>query len=128
MQRRRANLSDWCALIDALGLPLRTFPELPGTRHAAFAFPLLLSEDCPLSRAELSARLEAVGIATRPISGSNLARQPAFSQLPRVRIEGDLSVADAVHERGLFVGQSHAFGKAHGDFLATSLSAAFSTF
>ena len=128
VQRRRANHADWCARIDALGLPLRTFPELPGTRHAAFAFPLLLSEDSPLSRAELSARLEAVGIATRPISGSNLARQPAFSQLPRVRIEGELSVADAVHDRGLFVGQSHAFGTEHGEFLSDSLSAAFSTF
>ena len=79
-----------------------------------FVFPLLLSADSPLSRTELSARLEAAGIATRPISGSNLARQPAFSQLPRVRIEGELPVADAVHERGLFVGQSHAFGPAHG--------------
>jgi CDP-6-deoxy-D-xylo-4-hexulose-3-dehydrase len=123
--RRRSNHADWCARIDALGLPLRTFPERPGTRHAAFAFPLLLSEDCPLSRAELCAHLEAAGIATRPISGSNLARQPAFASLPRVRIEGDLPVADAVHDRGLFVGQSHAFGPAHGELLARTLVSAF---
>ncbi len=123
--RRRANHIDWCARIDALGLPLRTFPELPGTRHAAFAFPLLLSEDCPLTRTQLCAHLEAAGISTRPISGSNLARQPAFKQLVGVRVEGELPVADAVHERGLFVGQSHAFGTDHGTLLASALLSAF---
>ncbi len=123
--RRRSNHADWCARIDALGLPLRTFPELPGTRHAAFAFPLLLSEDSPLSRAQLCTHLEAAGIQTRPISGSNLARQPAFTSLPGVRVEGDLPVADAVHERGLFVGQSHAFGPGHGEKLAAVLKTAF---
>jgi CDP-4-dehydro-6-deoxyglucose reductase, E1 len=123
--RRRANHIDWCARIDALGLPLRTFPELPGTRHAAFAFPLLLSEDCPLTRAQLCAHLEAAGISTRPISGSNLTRQPAFKRLVGVRVEGELPVADAVHERGLFVGQSHAFGADHGTLLARTLLSAF---
>ena len=31
----------WCAAIADLNLPLRVFPELPGTEHAAFAFPML---------------------------------------------------------------------------------------
>ena len=125
VQQRRANHIDWCARIATLGLPLRVFPELPGTRHAAFAFPMLLNEDSPISRAELSSRLETKGIVTRPISGSNLTRQPAFAALPRVRIEGSLEVADAVHERGLFVGQSHAFGSEHGELLAEALVEAF---
>ncbi len=126
MARRRANHADWCSKIAALNLPLRVFPEPPGTRHAAFAFPILLDEDCPLSRAELCRRLEARRISTRPISGSNLARQPAFSQLPGVRVEGALPVADAIHDRGLFVGQSHAFGPGHGTLLAAALEEALS--
>ena len=73
---RRANHTAWCEAINGLGLPLRVYPELPGTTHAAFAFPMLLDEDSPLDRATLSAKLEAMGIATRPISGSNLIRRP----------------------------------------------------
>lgn len=123
--QRRANHARWCAAIDALGLPLRTFPELPGTTHAAFAFPMLVAQDSPLDRGTLCARLEARGITTRPISGSNLARQPAFTRVPGARIEGTLDVADAVHERGFFVGNSHAFGDAQGDVLIEGLKAAF---
>jgi len=122
---RRANHARWCAEIDSLGLPLRVFPELPGTRHAAFAFPMLISPESTLDRATLCARLEARGVDTRPISGSNLARQPAFAQVPGARVEGDLKVADAVHDRGFFVGQSHAFGDAQLDLLCTALRAAF---
>ena len=125
LARRRQNHRDWCAAIEGLGLPLRVFPELPGTTHAAFAFPMLLDADAPLSRAELSARLEAQGVSTRPISGSNLTRQPAFSRLPGVTVAGALPVADAVHERGIFVGQSHAFDAGHGALLVEALRRAF---
>jgi hypothetical protein len=39
-----------------------------------------------------------------------------------VRVDGPLDVADAVHERGLFVGQSPAFGPGHGALLARALA------
>lgn len=125
VDQRNRNHAAWCARIDALGLPLRVFPEPAGTRHAGFAFPMLLDRDSPLDRAELCRRLEARGIQTRPISGSNLARQPAFAMVPGARVEGALPVADAVHERGLFVGNSHAFDDRHGQRLADALQAAF---
>jgi CDP-6-deoxy-D-xylo-4-hexulose-3-dehydrase len=122
---RRRNHAAWCEAIDALGLPLRVFPELPGTLHAAFAFPMLLDADSPLDRAQVCARLEARSIATRPISGSNLIRQPAFPNVVGARVEGKTPVADAVHERGFFVGQSHAFDAAHLDRLIDGLREAF---
>ena len=122
VRRRSENHASWCRMIDGLGLPLRVFPGLPGTRHAAFAFPVLLDEDAPMDRAALCARLEEAGIQTRPISGSHLARQPAFQRLPSARVEGPTPVADAVHERGFFVGQSHAFGDRQGSLLADQLS------
>ncbi len=121
---RSANHEAWCAAVTDLGLPVRAFPAAPGTSHVGFGFPLVLSEDAPLSRAELCAFLEARGIATRAISGSNLARQPALRHLPRVRVEGSLPVADAVHERGLFVGQGHTFGAEQRDLLCAALRAA----
>jgi CDP-4-dehydro-6-deoxyglucose reductase, E1 len=123
--QRRANHADWCARVAALDLPLRVFPETAGTLHAGFAFPMLLDADAPLDRAALCNRLEAQGIATRPISGSNLARQPAFPRVPGARVEGPLPVADAIHDRGLFVGNSHAFGDAQGDVLVHALRDAF---
>jgi hypothetical protein len=66
------------------------------------------------------AAMEARGIETRPISGSNLARQPAFERIV-ARTPLPLAVADAVHERGLFVGNSQAFGPGHGALLADVL-------
>jgi hypothetical protein len=71
------------------------------------------------------ATLEARGIATRPISGGNLTRQPVFPSLPRTRVPHPLSQADAVHARGFFVGNSHAFGPAHGLRLLEALQEAF---
>ncbi|MDP2317694.1 MAG: DegT/DnrJ/EryC1/StrS family aminotransferase [Pseudomonadota bacterium] len=113
--RRRANHADWCARL--AGIPgLTVFPEAPGTTHAGFAFPLLVAGD----RGGCMAALEARGIATRPISGSNLARQPAFARVP-ARTPVPLTVADAVHTNGFFVGNSHAFGPDHGARLADAL-------
>ena len=62
------------------------------------------------------------GVQTRAISGSNLARQPAVAHLPRLRVEGPLPVADAVHDRGLFVGQGHTFTDAQLDLLCAALT------
>jgi len=122
---RRANHKRWCEAIADLNLPLRVFPELAGTEHAAFAFPMLLDADSPKDRDTVCAALESQGISTRPISGSNLARQPAFSRVPGARVEGDTPVADAVHTRGLFVGQSHAFSEVHLERLIDGLKASF---
>jgi CDP-6-deoxy-D-xylo-4-hexulose-3-dehydrase len=120
--RRRANHRSWCEQIEAQALPLRVLPEPVGTECAAFAFPIILREDATSSRAAVCAHLESRGISTRPISGGNLARQPAAARVPGLRQEGPLPVADAVHERGFFVGQSHAFTAAHGTLLADALS------
>ena len=126
VEARRRNHAQWCEAIASLELPLRVYPELTGTTHAAFAFPMLLEADSPLQRAELSTKLEAQGIATRPISGSNLIRQPAFSRVEGARVEGETPVADAVHDRGFFVGQSHDFGPQHLSQLVDGLKKAFS--
>ena len=116
--RRRANHRDWCRrLADIPGITV--FPEPPDSVHAGFAFPMLVDGD----RAAFMRHLEASGVQTRPISGSNLARQPAFRHVP-ARVFGDLPVADRVHTNGLFVGNSHAFGTAHGDLLERVLGAA----
>jgi len=120
LARRQANHRRWCELL--ADLPVQVFPEVPGAISAAFAFAILLPEG--LDRRAVQAHLEAHDISTRPISGSNLARQPAFSRIPGARVSGELPVADAVHTRGFFVGNSHAFGEAHGRLLRERLAEA----
>ena len=125
VEQRRANHQTWCQMVEALSLPLRVYPEAPNTRHAGFAFPMMLNVDSPIGRAELCAELEKRNIQTRPISGANLAIQPAFSKVPNTKIRGDLTVATAVQERGFFVGQSHAFTVGHGELLCRALTEIF---
>jgi CDP-4-dehydro-6-deoxyglucose reductase, E1 len=125
VQQRRNNHQRWCQQILDLSLPVKVFPEQQGTRHSAFAFPILLQEDSPISRTQLCQFLEAKGIKTRPISGANLAMQPMFEKIPRAIVRGELTVATAIQKRGFFVGQSHSFGHAHGDLLAAALKEAF---
>ena len=121
IERRRSNHDQWCALLDDLdGLTL--FPQRAGEVHAAFAFPLLLDPD--RDRAAVMRHLESRGIQTRPVSGSNLARQPAFERVPGARIAGQLDMADRIHTHGLFVGNSHAFGPGHGELLREALEEA----
>lgn len=109
--RRRENHQDWCVRLG--GLPgVTVFPEPPDSVHAGFAFPMLVDGD----RAAFMRHLEAHHVETRPISGSNLVRQPAFRHV-RARVPGPLPVADRVHTQGVFVGNSHAFGPAHGELL-----------
>jgi len=121
LDRRRENHVSWCERLAPLAGTIRVWPELSGTRHAAFAFPMMIEAGQPFTRAQLMERLEARGIATRPVSGSNLARQPAARHVPNMRIAGPLTMADAIHERGLFVGNSHAFHSGHGDLLESAL-------
>lgn len=123
-QTRRNNHQEWCEMIKDAGLPLMVFPEQEGTRHAGFGFPMILDENAGLSRAELSQFLEDRKIQTRPISGANLSIQPAFKKMGNAEVRGDLSVAKRVQERGLFVGQSHAFSRQHGQLLLDALKSA----
>ena len=58
VQQRRENHQSWCEMVKELSLPLRVYPEAPNTRHAGFAFPMMLDEDAPITRAQLCAELE----------------------------------------------------------------------
>lgn len=115
--RRRANHRNWCERVADIP-ELHAFPEAPGTLHSGFAFPFLVNGD----RAQLMRVFAEHRIETRPISGSNLARQPAFRHVA-AKTPVPLPVADAVHDRGLFIGNSHAFGPAHGELLSRAIAA-----
>jgi CDP-6-deoxy-D-xylo-4-hexulose-3-dehydrase len=107
IEARRANHGYW---IDALAPFEDVFvfqKERRGTRHSAFGFPLLIRRPAPFDRSEMMAFLEARGIETRPIAGSNMARQPGLRLWPYKLGSRRLPVADWIHTHGLFVG-NHA--------------------
>lgn len=81
--------------------------ERPGTRHSAFGFSMVIRHGAPFSRSEMMRYLEARRVETRPIAGSNMARQPGLRLWPYRLGARRLPGADLVHTNGLFVG-NHA--------------------
>jgi len=82
---------------------LRLMEIHPAAECSWFALPIMLTSDCPFSKAEFLAHLESRGIETRPIVAGNLARQPVCQFFPE--LQGmDLPGADAVHDRGFYMG------------------------
>jgi len=68
-----------------------------------FGFPLLVRDDAPFSRADLVSFLEDRKIATRPLFGGNLVRQPAYEHVAH-RTVGDLASSDRVMNRLFWIG------------------------
>jgi len=74
-----------------------------------FGFMLLVRPSAPFTRTELARHLDTRGIGNRMLFGGNLVRQPVFYELAArrpsaFRCVGDLSGADAIMNRALFVG------------------------
>jgi CDP-6-deoxy-D-xylo-4-hexulose-3-dehydrase len=76
---------------------------LPGHEHSAFGFSMVVRREAGFTRTLFQRCLEANGIETRPVVGSNFVRQPVMRHLP-YRIAGPLTAADEVHEQGLMIG------------------------
>jgi len=82
---------------------MRLMHVSPDAECSWFALPIVLTPECPFKKADLLAHLEAQGIETRPIVAGNLARQPVCELYPELQ-GGDLPGADAIHERGFYLG------------------------
>jgi CDP-6-deoxy-D-xylo-4-hexulose-3-dehydrase len=104
---RRRNHARWLRALSAFDDLFVLQQERPGTRHSAFGFPILIRRSAPFDRAEMMRALEARRIETRPIAGSNMARQPGLRLWPYRIGARRLPGADWVHTHGLFVG-NHA--------------------
>ena len=76
---------------------------LPEAEVSWFVFPIVVREDAPFRRADITAYLEERKIETRPILAGNIRRQPAYSNVD-LQIRGSLTASDAITERGFFVG------------------------
>ena len=74
-----------------------------------FGFKMSVRPNAPFTRTDLARRLDERKIGNRMFFGGNLLRQPALVQLRRdnpaaVRVVGDLSGADEMMNRSIFIG------------------------
>ena len=87
------------AFEDVFILPKAT----PRSNPSWFGFPLTVRRDAAFSRDDIVQFLDGRKIATRFLFGGNLIRQP-YMQGRNYRVVGDLTNADTVTERTLWVG------------------------
>ncbi len=87
--------------------PYSEFLMLPSWHPKAdpswFAMPLLVREDAPFMRHQLTRFLEVNRVQTRLIFAGNILRQPAYADIEH-RVVGDLPNSDQVMRGGFFVG------------------------
>jgi CDP-6-deoxy-D-xylo-4-hexulose-3-dehydrase len=79
------------------------------TDCAWFGFKMSIRENAPFSHIDLARYLDEKKIGNRMLFGGNLLRQPALVQLRRdnpnaIRVVGDLSGADDIMNRTIFIG------------------------
>ena len=75
----------------------------PKANPSWFAFPMLVRQEAPFMRHELTRFLETHRVQTRLIFAGNILRQPAYEHIEH-RVVGDLPVSDQVMRGGFFVG------------------------
>ena len=68
-----------------------------------FGFPISVRSEAPFERKQFIDFLEERKIATRLLFGGNIARQPAYLDVP-FRIVGDLATSDFIMENTLWLG------------------------
>lgn len=103
VEQRRQNAVEFLKVMDDIPW-LR--PQRPRGDSSWFGFGMVLADEAPVTRAELTATLAARGIDCRPIVAGNFTRNPVMRHLAHSPI-GELPVADQLHEQGLFVGNHH---------------------
>lgn len=103
VEARRRN---WQALRDGLA-DLEDFfilPEAtPGSKPAWFGFCLTVRPGAPFARTDVVKFLEGRKVATRPLFGGNLTRQPAYKNV-KYRVVGDLKNTNLIMTNTFWVG------------------------
>jgi CDP-6-deoxy-D-xylo-4-hexulose-3-dehydrase len=119
VSRRRGNATSLRKRLEPYEDLFRFQEEQEGGKHSYYGFPLVVRDDSPFDRGDVTEHLEDAGIETRPIMGGNLARHPAFRQA--AADPGALSVADGIHERGIMIGNHHRMNQDHVDHVAETI-------
>ncbi len=89
-----------------------------------FAFPLMVREDAPFQRHELTRFLEQHRVQTRLIFAGNILRQPGYQQIQH-RVIGDLATSDEVMRGGFFIGVFPGMDRQRMDYMIDMFAAFF---
>ena len=109
IQHRRENAAYWGRELAEFGAYIQLQEERAGTRHAWFAYPILVRHNAPFTRNDLQDFLEAKGVETRPIEAGNMAVQPAMKHINH-RVVGSLTNAQYIHDHAFFFGNHAGIG------------------
>lgn len=94
--------------------------ETKDSESSFFGYPLIIKDDAPFNRAEITSYLNGLGIETRPIICGNIAAQPAMNMFEH-RVVGDLKNANKVMRDGFSFGNHQHITKGAMDYLAVSI-------
>lgn len=78
--------------------------EPVGTKPCWFGFPVIVTQEAPFSRNDLTEYLEIHKVGTRNIFSGNLLRHPAYLRLDKKRVMGEMQNADIVMNRAFWMG------------------------
>src|SRR5258708_3208105 len=108
LARRKRNfgllMDHFARYPEAFVLPRTT----PGVDTAWHMFPIMIKPRAGIVRADLQHHLESHGVDTRMVWTGNVARQPAFKEVPHRVSPSGLANADRVMEAGLILPGIHA--------------------
>ncbi len=84
---------------------LRTPVVSPKAVPSWLALPVMVHQDAPFTRSEITAYLESCGVETRPVVTGNVARHPVAKLFPEFRTRS-FPGADKIHSHGFYIGLS----------------------
>jgi len=79
-------------------------------RQSWFGYSIIVKQEAPFTRNELSKHLENNGVETRPIMGGNFVEQPIMSEL-KYRASNSLPNSQHIFHNGIFIGLHHKLEK-----------------
>jgi len=93
------------------------FEEMPGEKISPLVYPLVIRDDVPFNRRELTDFLEKRGIETRPMFGSIPTQQPAYKFLGYK--EGDFKNSEFIGRNGFYIGIHQELTQEDLDYILT---------
>ena len=95
--------------------------QLPNSRTAWLAFPIMVKDGAPFSRRDMQIFLEKRNIMTRTVFTGNILRQPGFKNVECKKAEGGYAEADKVMRGGMLMACHHGLSTEQLDHIIESM-------
>jgi len=117
---REENANYWLKELEEFNQFIKVQNIDKNIRHSWFGFPIIVTENAPFSRRELTDYLNSRNIETRPIMSGNLTQHPALKYY-KWRKVGDLRVSSYIMKNGFFFGNHIGIKENERTFIADSI-------